>query len=173
MTDTPQMDVAAAEAAGVQVTEPVLANYWGFEETTQHVLPDGVQYFEIKKMNEGDKAKYQSATRSDIRLQRQTGDAHLKADPAAERHALLMACVVGWKLFGPDGKELKFNKDAGPFSFKSWLSGANPKIVEDLEKACRKFNPWLMADMSVEDIDREIENLNEMREVALKREQGE
>ncbi len=171
------MDVEAAAAAGVATEEQVFVDYWGFSDTTKHLLPDGEQYVEIKKMNEGEKSKYQNDTRSDITVARNTGDARLKADPAAERKALLMTCVVGWHMFkkGSDGKPelVDFHQKAGPNSFEKWLAMADPVIVEGIEKACRKYNPWLLTDMTVEDIDREIENLNELREAAVKREAGE
>lgn len=166
-------DTAAAEAAGVQTSERVQANYWGFEQRDKFFLPDGVSYIEIKKMNEGDKSSYQSKTRSDIRLQRNTGDAHMKADPAVERKELILSSVCGWNLLDQQGNPIAFNKTSGAFSFVRWMEQADPKIIEGLEKAIRKFNPWLLSDMSVEDIDREIENLQEMREEALKRQEGE
>jgi hypothetical protein len=56
---------------------------------------------------------------------------------------------------------------------KEWLENANPRLVEDLEKEIRKANPWLLAEMSVADIEREIENLEEMKKVAQEREAGE
>lgn len=172
-----QFDEAAAKAAGVVTEEPIFNDYWGFSDVIKHYLPDGVQYFEIQKMNEGQKSEYQRNTRSDITVARQSGDAKLKSDPAGERKALLMASVVGWYMLkkGPSGEavEVNFNKTAGPESFEKWLAIADPVIVEGLEKAVRKHNPWLLAEMSVEDIDREIENLKEMREVAVKREAGE
>ena len=177
MTDTapavPQMDEAAARAAGVVTEHKVQQSYWGFDDREKFFFPDGFTYIEIKKMTEGDKSRYQSLTRSDISIKRATGDANLKSDPAAERHALLMSAVCGWNLLGPDGKPTTFNKDAGPISFKAWLDKADPKLVEGLEKAIRKFNPWLLQDMTVEDIDKEIANLQEMREEAVKREEGE
>ena len=69
--------------------------------------------------------------------------------------------------------QIPFSLSANKFNLEKWLSVADPRLVEDLEKACRKLNPWLLADMSVEDIDREIESLKEMREEAAKREAGE
>jgi len=172
MTET-NVDVEAAQKAGVTTDEPVMKNYWGFDVREDVLLPDGVSFVTIKKMNEGDKAKYQSETRSDITLQRNTGDARLKADPAAERKALLLACVVGWNLIGPDGQPANFHLTAGPNSFKNWLQVADPAVIEKIEKACRKLNAWLLNELSVEEIDKEIDNLKEQREEAVKREAGE
>lgn len=171
-------DTAAAQAAGVTLEENLYVDYWGFDDTRNHFLPDGKQYFVIQRMNEGQKSKYQREIRSDITVVRSTGDAKLKADPATERHALLMACVKGWNLKRRNpstGKieDVPFRDKGTNDSLEKWLSVADPKLVEDLEKACRKLNPWLLQEMSVEDIDREIANLHEMRDEAAKREAGE
>lgn len=167
------VDVSAAQRDGVTTDEQVMQSYWGFDIRDKVYLPDEKQYVEIKKMNEGDKSKYQGETRSDITLQRNTGDARLKADPAAERTALLMSCVVGWNIVGPDGSELNFNKTSGQYSLKAWLLVADPSIIEKIEKGCRKLNSWLLNDLSVEDIDKAIDDLKDQREEAVKREAGE
>lgn len=173
------MDESAAQAAGVRTEDEVFTDFWGFSDTKNHYLPDNKQYFIIQRMNEGAKAKYQREIRSDITIQRATGDAKMKADPATERHALLSACVVGWHMLAKDpqtGKpfEVPFSlSGGGKLNFQSWLAGADPRWVENLEKECRKLNPWLLQEMTTEDIDKEIENLKEMREAAAKREAGE
>lgn len=172
------MDTAAAAADGIRTEEEVFTDYWGFSDTKNHYLPDGRQYFIIQRMNEGAKAKYQREIRSDITIQRSTGDAKMKADPATERHALLGACVVGWHILAKDPQtglpyEVPFSHSTGKQNFQSWLAGADPRLVESLEKECRKLNPWLLQEMTVADIDKEIENLKEMREAAEKREAGE
>lgn len=177
MTET-TYDEAAARADGVTLEEEVFVDYFGFTDQQKHFLPDGKQFFLLQRMNEGQKARYQREIRSDITIQRSTGDAKMKTDPASERHALIKACVINWNLRTRDPHtrdivEVPFTLSAGKINLESWLSVADPKIVEDLEKACRKLNPWLLADMSVEDIDREIDSLREMREEALKREAGE
>lgn len=172
------LDTEAAKADGVSLEEPVYSNYWGFEETHRHMLPDGKQYLVIQRMNEGAKARYQRAIRSDVTVSRSTGDAKLQSDPAKERHALLEACVVDWYMLRPDkdGKwaEMSFKRSGAQNpGFAGWLEVADPRLIEDLEKACRKLNPWLLQDMTVEDIDQQIAELEEMREEVIKQEQGE
>ena len=156
-----------------------LVDYWGFEERKRFFLPDNIQYIEYKIMTEGDKARYQRATNRDLTISRNTGDAKLKADPAADRQELLKVTVTGWKMYrkGPEGfAEVPFSigtpgkQDNSMFG--QWLNGANPRIVEDLEREIRKANPWLLGDMSPEDIRREIANLEEMLKVAEEREAG-
>jgi hypothetical protein len=166
----------AAVAAGVTIEEPVFEDYFGFEESKVWYFPDKKQYITFKIMNEGDKAKFQKETNRDITLKRNTGDASIKTDPAQERHILLETCVTGWSVYRKNAQG-KF--DPVPFSigspgstFKQWLLKADPRLVEDLEFEIRKANPWLQGDMSVEDIDKEIERLVELREAAVKREEG-
>lgn len=158
--------------------EAQIVDYWGFEEIKRFTLPDGIQYIEHKVLTEGDKARYQKNTSRDMSISRNTGEAKIKTDPGADRQALLMVAVTGWKMYrGRDPQtgapaEVPFNKTGKNPALEQWLNGANPRIVEDLERDIRKANPWLMGDMTVEDIDREIESLQEMRVVAEEREAG-
>ena len=148
--------------------EQVFEDYWGFDDTNLWYFPDGKQYIQYKVMTEGDKAKFQRATNRDITLSRTSGDAKIKADPASERWALLEASVVGWNVYR-NNQPVPFSIGSPGANFEQWLDKANPKLVEDLEFAIRKANPWLQADMSVEDIDREMDRLRELRDEVQKR----
>lgn len=145
------------------VMEQVYEDYFGFDETKTWYFPDGKQYIAFKVMSEGDKSKFQRATNRDITLSRTSGDARIKADPAAERWALLEASVVGWNMYR-NGQPVPFTIGSPSATFNQWLNGANPRLVEDLEFAIRKANPWLQADMTVEEIDKEMDRLRELRE---------
>jgi hypothetical protein len=165
-----------------------IQDYWGFEERRQFMLPDGVQYIEYKILTEGDKARYQKATNRELAISRNSGDAKLKTDPAEDRQALLRIAVVGWKMYrGRDSNgrpaevpfgisqvraDGKMHTGRGDANFDLWLSMANPRIVEDLERDIRKANPWLLGDMEPEDIEKEIANLEEMLVVARERKEG-
>jgi hypothetical protein len=149
-------------------TQPQQANYWGFYATEKYVFPDGVTFIEFKVMNEGDKVKYQKATSRDVVLNRQ-GDARMKMDTGSERHELIKACAVDWNVVKGEGEIVVFN----PLNLQNLLNVLDPKIVEQLELAIRKANPWLLGDMSAADIRKEIENLQEMLKVAEEREAGE
>lgn len=142
-------------------------DYFGFQSTEKFYLPDGQQYIEFEIMNEGKKAKFQKLTTKDLVVQR-GGDARMKMDPAQERHELIRQSVTGWNLYR-GGNPVPFS----PTNLKDFLELANPKLIEDLEKAIRKANPWLMGEMKSEDIRREIENLEEMLKTAEEREAGE
>lgn len=142
-------------------------DYFGFEATERFVFPDGRTWIEFKKMNEGEKKSYQDKTSKDLVLER-TGNTRMSILQGTERHELIRACIVDWNL-KRGGQPVPCNK----VQIGDFLTLANPRIIEDLEKAIRKANPWLMADMKAEDIRREIENLQEMLEEAEKREAGE
>lgn len=147
-------------------------DYFGFAKTERWYLPDNVSYFELRAMNEGDKAKFQKMTQRDMVLEKGSGNARFKIDPAVERHALIEASVVGWNLTR-NGVPVPFDKAGRANPLGDFLQLADPAIVEKLELAIRKLNPWLLAEMSVEEIDNQIEELKELRKVAVEREAGE
>lgn len=157
----------STETVETPVTEKVYADYWGTEEKHKHYLPDGVQYFEFKIMNEGDKTQFQKLTNQDLTIGRDN-TAKVRMDPAAERHTLIKTSVTDWHMF-KGGEPVAFSKQL----LEKWLTVADPKVVEDLEFAIRKANPWLQADMSVEEIDKEIDRLVELRKQVVDREAGE
>lgn len=142
-------------------------DYWNFSETAKYFLPDGKQWIEFDVMNEGAKSSYQKAINKDIKVNRRTGDASIKSDMADERHELIRKSVINWNM-RQNKNWIGFSRQA----LDNWLIVANPKIIEALEFEIRKANPWLQGDMSVEDIDLEIERLKELREDTEKRDQG-
>lgn len=149
-------------------TEAIQSDYFGFSRTEKHFLPDKISYIEIKALNEGEKKKYQDKVSKDLVLERGSGNARMSVLQGTERHELIREAMCGWNLKRA-GTDVPFNKvNVGDF-----LTLSDPKIVEDLEKAVRKLNPWLMADMTAKDIQQEIDNLEEMKAEAEKREAGE
>jgi len=158
--DNQEFDHTNSERAGV-------VDYFGFSRTEKFMLSDGIQYFEIKKLNEGERSAYQNETNRDVRVEKRTGDAKLRVQPGTERHALIRRAVVGWNLFR-GGERFDFSEASLGFV----LAEFPPEIIDDLDRAIRKLNPWLMGDMTVEDIDREIESLKEQRAELLDREEG-
>lgn len=152
--------------------EKVYEDYYGFSERRQWFFPDGVQFIEFEVMNEGKRSLFQKTTNKDITLRRQSGDASIKVDPAEERRALLVNSVVNWNLFR-DGKPVPFTIGSPGAEFEKWLAVANPKLVDDLEFTIRKANPWMQADMDLEQIDEEIQRLTDLRKQVEERQQGE
>lgn len=154
-------------ADGVSTEETVFEDYFGFEESHKVFLPDGVSYVEFEVMSEGRRRHYLNNTNRDVRIDKRTQDAHMSMKPGDERHALLKETICGWNL-RRGGKEVPFSKRA----LDEFLENANPRVVDRIEKEVRKAHPWLMADMTVEDIEREISNLEEMLEIKKREEAG-
>lgn len=143
---------------------PQYVNYWGTDETKNVYLDNNKnQYFTIKKMSEGDKAKYQRRTSVDMVVDRNQ-DSRIKIDPATERHELIKASLVGWLLMQP-GPNPEDEWTPMPFSGRGvelWLEKAPPKAVEDLETEIREFNPWMMAELSIDGLESEISRLEDL-----------
>jgi hypothetical protein len=166
MTETPVLEQPEAQAGS-----PV-ANYWGVDSFDKWYLPDGVQYFQFKIMNEGEKVQFEKLTNNDLVVNRDQS-ARVKVDPSAARHALIKTCVNDWHLFAPDATgQLGEAKFAKPL-LEKWLTVADPKIVEELEFAIRMANPWMQSEMSVEEIDKEIDRLHDVRKQLIEKAAGE
>lgn len=161
------METPTENPAVIQVQE----DYFGFGESQKFFFPDGVSFIEFQIMNEGQRREFQKKTNRDITFNRGTNDARIKADPAEERHALITSSVTGWNLVR-NGQPIPFSKGTPGATLEQWLKVANPKIVDDLEFAIRKANPWMQAEMTVEEIDKEMARFAELREQVLEREKG-
>lgn len=181
---TQDMMHTESTAAPQDEAQPQVANYWGVDETHRFNLGDGHQYFDIKPMNEGAKTKFQKMTNKGIRMNQRSQEATIDVDPADERHTLIRESVVGWKLLVPaangSGEMVPFDcpdKDqfAGRFrqALDQILEKFNPKAIQDLEFFIRTKNPWMQADMDIEEIDKEIDRLNELRKQAVEEKAGE
>jgi hypothetical protein len=157
----------------IELPEQQQIDYFGFQQTSRYVFPDGITYFELKAMNEGEKSKFQKLTQRDLVLEKNSGNARFKMDPATERHELIKSSVVGWNL-KRNGVDVPFptGNQTNP-ALRDFLELANPKIVEDIELAIRKLNPWLLNDLTVEEIDKQIEELQDLRKAAVDKERGE
>lgn len=170
---------------GTEFQEPIIAgesyeNYWGVDETFKFYLPDGKQFFEIKPMNEGAKSKFQKITNKGVRMNQRTQDATIDVDPANERHTLIKESVVSFFIMqkGPDGSWSEYPcPPAGDSRFKNslqmLLDQFNPKAIQDLEFFIRTKNPWMQADMDVEQIDEEIDRLTQLRKDVMEQKAGE
>lgn len=158
---------AAMRRDGVAVEERVQEDYFGTEETHQAFLPDGISYIEHRTLSHGDRKKYLNKTNRDMKINRGTGDASISLRPGDEKDELLKLAACGWNL-KRQGTDVPFSAHA----FEQWLTVANPKHTDIVEKEIRKHNPWLMAELSVEDLDQQISDLQELREAKIKEEEG-
>jgi len=148
------------------IPEIVQADYFGFVHEERHTLPDGVSWVAIKKLNEGDRRAYQNASSRRLTVRRQ-GEAEMKMAAGDEKHQLLMMAIVNWNLRS-QGSVVPFSKQM----LDRFLTVTDPMIVDDIEAAVRRLNPWLDGDVTIEQIDKEIEALKETRERLIKEQEG-
>lgn len=164
-----------AEAQGIPVTKHVFQDYWGKDTSEKFIFPgqedlpvEYQQYIEFKPMNEGARARFQKKTNRGVVIESRTQNARMGMDPAGDRKALFEESVTGW-LFAKDGELVQFSMHR----FLSWYEKADPYIIDELERAIRKENKWMVNEMSSEAIREEIENLEDQYKEAIKREEAE
>lgn len=156
--------------------QPQIADYWGTDETHDWFFPDKIQFVTIKVMNEGDRSVFERMTSTDLNIDQRTQSTRVRMDQARDRHELLKRAIVGWKLYrrahkGPnEGKmeELNFSQE----NLSKWLQEAPPKIIDEINMFIRKHNTWLHGDMTIEQIDEEIERLRDVRAQLVERDAG-
>jgi hypothetical protein len=165
------------ESPTVTPTEPLeqgaFEDYWGTDETVPWYFPDGKQYMTVKIMTEGDRQKFERDTSQDLLIDRQTQNTHVKMDMAKDRHALIKAAVSGWNL----KRRNRSNGQLEDYNFSEqhlteWLRYADPRLVDQLALFIRKTNPWLFGEMTVEQVEEDIERLQKVRDDLIRREEG-
>lgn len=145
----------------------VQVDYFGAGTEHTVTLPDGVSTMTHKTLMEGDKRKYMNAVNRDLKINRKSQDATLKLAPGDDREALLRLAIVGWSLI-KDGAPVPFT----PQNLGIVLDKFPPDVLDVVEKDIRKHNAWLLAEISIEDIDEEIKNLTELREQKVAESEG-
>lgn len=167
---------AAMVAAGEIVEEKVeFVDYFTFEERLRWYFPDKKHYIEYKPMTEGDRRKYQSKTMTTMSMNRASGDSKIGINVARDREELLNISVIGWFMERRDGLGNIVSVDFTDknHGWNAWSTRANPKYIEDLEKAIRKANPWMQSDLDIDEIDAEIDRLQTLRTELRDRQLGE
>lgn len=145
---------------------PAQQDYFGFDDVRTVSLPDGESYVEHKVFTEGERRSYLNKINREVTIKK-GGDATIQTAGGDARHALLETAVCGWNLL-KDGKEFSFSRP----NLRTFLDAASPRIIDLVERDIQKANPWLMGEMTVEDIEEEIQNLEEMRTVIEERDEG-
>lgn len=159
-----------SENSGIDVLEQEQVeeyeNYWGVEETYKFFLPDNKQYFEVKPMDEGAKTRFQKMTNKGIRMNQRSQEATIDVDPSDERHTLITQSVVSWRIMqkDKDGRwsELPCPDDDGRrrrILSDTILDKFNPKAIQDLEFFIRTKNPWMQADMDLDQMNEEMDRI--------------
>lgn len=156
----------------VELPDPGYQDFFSpFVGYDKYTLPDGLQTITFKIMNEGDRMEYQRKTNRPISIDRKSDTASIRPDVAADRLELILTTVTDWNLFmrkhdTGEWVPVVFTKA----NLNNWVRTTNPKIVTDLERAIQKANPWMMAEMTVEEIDAEISNLQDLRDRRVREE---
>ncbi|USH45019.1 tail assembly chaperone [Gordonia phage Camerico] len=165
----------SARDAGFKTETPIFVDFWGKERLERFYFPgqeslpeDYKQYIEFKPMNEGARARYQKATNRGIVVEKKTQDMRMGVDAAGDRRALFEESIVDWR-FAQNGALIPFSTH----KFRDWLEKADPYIVDELERAIRKQNKWMISEMSSEQIREEINTLEEQWKEAKLREESE
>ncbi len=169
MEDAPSNVVTVDSVPGLDEAQSVQVDYFAFDETHRHVLPDGTSWIEHRELNEGARRKYLNKTNREIKIRRGSGDAEMKVAAGDDRYELLKAAVVDWNLVAGNSTPVPFV----PQRVDDFLTRTNPRVIDGLEKSVRKANPWLMAEMKPDDIREEMKNLEEMLKEAEERERRE
>jgi hypothetical protein len=168
-----RMDRLSADmaAAGVSTEETMQVDYFGFEETARVELPDNRSYVDIKALNEGGRRAYLNAVNKEVRITKGTGDAVMQMANGDERRILLRHAICGWNLV----KVRNGSLDPVPFKeglLSEFLEKANPVVIDVIDKAVRKQNPWLQTDVTLEDLEKQREELDEQIEKKRAEEEG-
>jgi len=163
----------AMRDAGVAANETVQVDYFGFEETENVFLPDGKSYVTIQALNEGGRRRYLNRVNREVKIAKQTGDAIMQLANGDERRILLAEAIVAWNLVRKnktDGslQPLVFNEG----KLNEFLTTGNPKVIDVIDKAVRAQNPWLMADVTLDDLLQQREELDEQIEKKRAEEEG-
>lgn len=159
-------DAKIAPLEAVDEAEGVYQNYFAFESTENFMLPDGVSFIECSAMNEGKRREYLNRTSKPLTVDRE-GKSTLQMRAGDDRKHLLEASIVGWNLHDESGP-VRFDDK----NLRRFLSATNPKLIDDLVKFIQDINPWLMSDVTVEDIDDQIRELEELRAKKVREEEG-
>lgn len=166
-------------ADGVAIETRRIVDYWSFQSTEKWYLPgqdhlaeSERQFILFRRMTEENKAEFQTKTNRDIRVQNTTKDIKLNMNPAQERAELLRISITGWYLFKPNHKGELVEIGYSEKERAAFIRQADPKLIQDLEQAIRKANPWMRAEATPEEIRAEIASLTEQLAEAEAREEA-
>lgn len=155
-----------SDEAVATLTPPVRIDVFGGRITEKVELGDGVSWIEVKRMNEGERRKYLSDIQRPMKVSRE-GEAEINFNPGGDREALLKATIVDWDI-SANGEDFPYS-DAG---LRLFLNNADVEIVDKVEEVARTINPWLLDEVTVEQLDEQIEELEKLRDKKLEEEAG-
>lgn len=145
-------------------------DYFGADVRDKFIFPDGKTFIEFKKLMEGERKRYMDSTNREVAINRKTDDMKMKMNAGSDRWKLLELAVTDWNLVQRDPSS--GNLLPVPYNITNlhkWLEVADPSIVDDLERAIRRTNPWLIGDVTQEDIDKGRADLDEQERLLHER----
>lgn len=121
--------------------------YFGTDQKKKVFLPETKdQYFEIQKMNEGQRRQYEEVTNKPISMNQATQEMTMSINLGQERKALIDASVIGYEiLWGKEAVKMSNKKENGV-----WVdAGAWDKVRDEMPsdiaelivKEIRELNP--------------------------------
>jgi hypothetical protein len=162
-------NAAAAAGGATDVTgdDSVQVDYFGFSNQEKVMLPDGRSYVLISALNEGGRRNYLNKVNKEVVISKGTGDARMQMANGDERRVLLKEAIVGWNLQtrASDGKlvDVQFKES----KLNDFLDKANPTVIDIIDKAVRAQNPWLNQDVTLDELLKQRDDLDE--EIAKKK----
>lgn len=140
--------------------------YFGTSDKFKFTLPDGVSWIEHKKLNEGERKRYQDSSTM-TQTGRPGGDeVTIKVRMGTERHILLEMAITDFYLFDENGNQVPYNDR----SKKDYLDKLDPDIIDALEADIREHNKWLLGMATIEAVENEILRLEEQKRYLMERE---
>lgn len=162
----------AMKADGVTVEERVQVDYFGFSEQEKVMLPDGVSFVLIAALNEGGRRNYLDKVNREVVITKGTGDARMQMANGTERLILLRHAMVGWNLKARDRVGDLVDVPFREPKVNDFLEKASPTIIDIIDKAVRKQNPWLMQDVTLDDLLKQRDELDEQIEKKRQEDEG-
>jgi hypothetical protein len=123
--------------------------YFGTDQKKKVFLPETKdQYFEIQKMNEGQRRQYEEVTNKPISMNQATQEMTMSINLGQERKALIDASVIGYEiLWGKEAVKMSNKKENGvwvdPTAWDKVRDEMPSDIAELIVKEIRELNPWL------------------------------
>lgn len=176
-TEEEQFALQNLREQGEATEQEIIVDYWGYEQNErwyfpgqERISPQYKAYLEIRRMTEGIRQSFQKRTNSRVTILKENQNAEMAVDPARDRRELIKHSVVGWVMFRQDPGGKPYTVEFSNATFERWLDGADPRLIDELEKFIRTINPWMLDQMSLESIDKELDRLTELREQVKARE---
>jgi len=157
--------MAAGEPVADEAVEvPQRRDFFGAKEDEIVELDDAGSHVRVKYFVAGDKSKYLKALNRQVELGKD-GKSRIQISGAEDQAALLRVAITGWGIYQGE-RALPFTNN----NLRDFLSKAPVDVLDTIEKQVRKMNPFLDDELTVEEIDAQITDLEELRAELIERE---